>query len=664
MIPAYLKVSVKRVLLLLVAYSLCRVLFLYWNWNLYAADPATDLASAFLRGLRFDLSAILMTNSVLLALWMLPSRMLPVRWLNRKWLRAVDITLFTIINFICLGANIGDTEFVKFVGKRSSFELFLIRQDIQEQAVSILSSYWYLVLGSVAIALLLAWLTPRFPDAAQAESGPDAGIRGGPRAWITAGAWRLAEIALIVLAIRGGFQFKPLHPMDAYFSTHHELALLVLNTPFTLIRSQPRGEIEHARYFPTDRDAIIHLKKMTDLSRPPLGDAKGWNVVVIIIESFGSEYTGVANNYKGYTPFFDSLARSPGAFFYKLNFANARRSIEGLPAVICGLPSIMEAPILTSDFSNNRFECLPRILARHGYSTYFLHGAHNGSMHFDTFGTIAGFENFVGLNEYPKDNPEDFDHYWGVLDEPMLQYAAKTIDKAPKPVMLGLFTLSSHHPYYIPPKYRGKFPKGPLEIHESIGYTDYSLGKFFETARTKPWFNHTIFVLTADHTQKVEHQEYNSLLGAYRVPLLIYVPGLKDHPPAYDPARITQQIDVVPSVLDLLGIDPADRLLVGQSVFDTAKEGHAYNYTSYSYWYLDPHVMVDWGRPPHPAKAYHHDAFAFGLKEIATDAPEVTAGIWNLKAVVHYLSEGLLNNNLYSWRRDLAGQGHQTSNKP
>jgi phosphoglycerol transferase MdoB-like AlkP superfamily enzyme len=297
-------------------------------------------------------------------------------------------------------------------------------------------------------------------------------------------------------------------------------------------------------------------------------------------------------------------------------------------------------------------DCMPKMLAQHGYSTYFLHGAHNGSMHFDSFSKLAGFENFVGLNEYPKGNPDDFDEYWGVLDEPMLQYAVKTIDEAPKPVMLGVFTLSSHHPYYIPPKYRGKFPKGTLEIHESIGYTDYSLEQFFKTAASKPWFKNTIFVLTADHTQKSDHPEiYVDKVGYYRVPLLFYIPGLDMEKLGVAKNRITQQIDVFPSVMDLLGITLPERLLVGQSVFDGAKPGRAYNYTSSSYWILEPGLMTEMVRPKGQNNYTHVDTFQ--RKEAPLDDPRFIEPLLNLKAVVHYMNEGLIGNSLYRWKESL-----------
>jgi phosphoglycerol transferase MdoB-like AlkP superfamily enzyme len=633
MVPAFFRVSLQRFFWLLCAYSLTRLFFLLWNWPLFEHDSAGELVYAFFFGLRFDTAAILLTNAPLLALWMLPTR-----WFENRWMRGLELALFAAVNFVALGGNVGDAEFVKFIGKRTPFDLLFIHEDVERQSLSILATYWHLFAGLILLTVAVAWLSARFPRGTK------------PEGWVSGALWRLAYSALIVLSVRG-FGFKPLNPMQAYFNTHRETGLLTLNTPFNIIKTRPSGPIERARYFATDREAILQLREMTDLSRPPLGTLKGWNVVVLIMESFGSEYTGAANDYKGYTPFFDELAKK--SIYFKRNFSNARRSIEGIPAVLCALPNIMDEPIITSDFSSDRLDCLPKVLGPAGYSTYFLHGAHNGSMHFDSFARLAGFEKFVGLDEYPyKDIPENLDGYWGVLDEPMLQYAAEVIDQAPKPVFLGLFSLSSHHPYFIPEKYRGKFPKGTLEIHESIGYADFALRQFFNTAATKPWFNKTIFVITADHTQKSDHKEYQNPRGAYRVPLLIYVPGLKPGTLRTDPDRITQHIDVMPSLLDLLGLDRKDRLLVGQSVFDLAKPGRAYNYNTGNYWYMEPGLYVEVSRPPVQVRAFTQST-TWDLKEHEASDPMFAKAIQNIEAVVHYLNAGLVGNSLYTWRDSL-----------
>jgi len=631
MLPSFVKLILQRILLLFAAYFICRLFFLGWNWNLYSPLSLDLILKSFFLGLRFDLSAILFTNALVLLIWLLPSN-----WLARPWLRRTELTLFTVLNSVALGFNVIDAEFVKFIGKRTSYDLLLIGDDLQRHSANVILTYWHFCLGWLLLSVLVFWFARRFQDLGET--------------WRSFGFWfwRIAIIGLAVTGMRGGFQFKPLHPMHAYFSTEHQIGLLTLNTPFNLIKSRPRGEIRRERYFTDDKVPIRHLIEMTSLSRPPLALSKNWNVVIIILESFNLEFVGAANDYPGYSPFIDDLAKK--SFFFPLNFANARRSIEGLPAVLCGMPAMMAEPIITSDFSNNRLDCLPKILSKKGYSTYFLHGAHNGSMHFDTFSRIAGFENFVGLDEYPKDSPGDLDEYWGVLDEPMLQYAIKTIDAAPAPVMLSVFTLSSHHPYFIPPQHRGKFPKGTLEIHESIGYTDYSLRKFFEVAATKPWFDKTIFVITADHTQKSDQPKYADLIGPWRVPFLIYTPGLKDVKTSVD--RITQHVDIVPSVLDLLGVEWPERQLIGQSVFDEAKPGRAFNYTFYGYWWIDPEIMIDFGRDSHPLKAFSHKG-TFNIQPTEVKYPEVDKALMDLKSTVHFINEGLQKNSLHTWRESL-----------
>jgi len=632
MVPAFFKVSLQRFLWLLGAYSLTRILFMVWNWSRFSDDSLWELGEAFVHGLRFDTSAILFTNILLFAAWML----LPLRWWTRPALRRVDLVLFFVINFFFLGMNFVDAEFVNFIGKRTSFDLFLLTGDLGRHSASVILSYWYFGVGVTALMVFLAWVYPPFPR-----------VVGRREGWIAGVVWRLVELGLLFTGMRGGYQFRPLSPMHAYFSHKHELGLLALNTPFNLIKTQGKGKFQRARYFTDKHEMVRTLYNMSEPTRPALAVARNWNVVVLIVESLSTEYTGIQNPYKGFTPFVDELSKK--SFYFHHNFANARRSLEGIPAVLCGLPTMMEEPILTSNFTGDRFECLPKVLQEKGYSTYFLHGTHNGSMHMDKFSGLAGFENFVGLNEYPKGNPEDVDMSWGVLDEPLLQYATGLIDRAPKPVMLSVFTLSSHHPYFIPEKYRGQFPKGSLEIHESIGYADMALRKFFETASTKSWFNNTIFVITADHTHKNDpaNKEYAGFIGEYRVPLLIYVPGLKSGSVPYDPKRVTQHVDIVPSVLDLLGVKPSERLLLGQSVFDMGLTGRAYNFTSYSYWYMEPGRVVEMGHPPRPLRTYT-------FRDIKHLEPVESDGfaplIQNLKAVVQYMHDGLIENTLYDWR--------------
>ena len=118
--------------------------------------------------------------------------------------------------------------------------------------------------------------------------------------------------------------------------------------------------------------------------------------------------------------------------------------------------------------------------------------------------------------------------------------------------MATLFSVSSHHPFKVPEKYQGKFRKGPLEIHEPIGYTDFALKKFFETAKKMPWYKNTIFVMVADHTNQVGYPEYEKAMNRFAIPILFYSPN-----PKYNlKGEITspaQQMDIYPTLADLMG---------------------------------------------------------------------------------------------------------------
>ncbi len=640
MVPAFFRISLKRFLWLLGAYSATRVFFLLWNWPRYQEEPLSDLMLAFVHGLRFDTSAILFTNAPLLLLWLLPTQV----W-RSQILRVFERTLFALINFIFLGGNVIDAEFVNFIGKRTSFDIFSLSEDLERHSLNVILSYWPMGLGLLALIATVVWFYPRFPLSPARER------------WLSGTLWRLVALFLIFTGMRGGYQFRPLSPIHAYFSSKHELGLLALNTPFNVIKSIGKNKFERARYFPSRREVVQTLHEMTKPSRPPLGVAKDWNVVVLIVESLSTEYTGYNNPYPGFTPFFDELAKK--SFYFHNNFANARRSLEGIPAVLCGLPAMMEEPILTSNFTGDRFDCMAKILRGVGYSTYFLHGTHNGSMHMDKFAGLAGFENFVGLDEYPKANSEEFDMDWGVLDEPMLQYAVSLIDQAKKPTFLSVFTLSSHHPYFIPEKYAGRFPKGSLEIHESIGYADHALRAFFKAAESKDWFNNTIFVITADHTHKNDpkNRDYSGRVGGYRVPLLIYAPGLEVTAVPYARDRVSQHVDIAPSVYDLLGLSLKERLLLGQSVFDLKLPGRAYNFTSSGYWYIESDLLVDLGKPPQPLRLYRQTNFvdrkSLSELDLQSRRAELETSTIRLKAVIQYMHDGLIDNNLYDWQKTL-----------
>ena len=358
---------------------------------------------------------------------------------------------------------------------------------------------------------------------------------------------------LVVGGIRGDFKHstRPINLVDANRFVKNPLqANVVLNSVFSFFRTIDTNNFKEVHF--VDQKFIDENIKPYKLYVRENVEPKP-NIVIFILESFGKEYSGAFNkntnikNFVSYTPFFDSLATQ--SLIATNAFANGRQSIHGMSSVLAGIPSLKDA-FTSSPYSNQKIQSIVSVSNEMGYDTSFFHGAPNGSMGFLGFGNILGFKHYYGKTEY--NNDADFDGIWGIWDEPFFQFFANTLNRKKSPFMATLFSVSSHHPFKVPEKYQGKFKKGPLEIDEPIGYTDYSLKKFFETAKKMPWYNNTIFVLVADHTNQTGYPEYEKAMNRFAIPILFYSPN-----PKYNlRGEITspaQQIDIYPTLADLMG---------------------------------------------------------------------------------------------------------------
>jgi phosphoglycerol transferase MdoB-like AlkP superfamily enzyme len=308
------------------------------------------------------------------------------------------------------------------------------------------------------------------------------------------------------------------------------------------------------------------------------------NVVIFILESGAKEYYASFNkgtkikNYKGYTPFMDSLAQN--SMVYTNAYANGYKSIHAMSSVLAGIPSFKDA-FTSSPYPKQKTESLVSTLKSEGYETSFFHGAPNGSMGFLGYANILGFDHYYGKTEYNNDT--DFDGVWGIWDEPFFQYFNSTISKNKKPFMATLFSVSSHEPYKVPEKYKGKFPKGDVNIHESIGYTDFALQQFFKSAKKEPWFNNTIFVFVGDHTNTVFYDEYKTEMAKNVVAMMIYKPNstLKGEYKEW-----SQQMDLYPTILDLMGYEKPFRSWGRSLVGDTKVAPFAVRYSANVYQFM------------------------------------------------------------------------------
>ena len=596
-LAAPLLAVVCNLLLAFVVYFVARIAFLLENWSYFAPNLTfSHLLEMGQGGLVFDTSAIFVTNIPYIVLMLLP--------LHLKERRAYQQTcrwLFVVVNSVALAVNLMDTVYFRFTLRRTTttvFSEFSNEGNLGSIFVTETLHHWYLVV----LFVLLVWAMYRCCRTTTLRSDDLSW-------WRYDGAMLLSLLLLapfIVAGIRGGFStaVRPITISNAnQYTDRPTEAALVLNTPFSLYRTIGKAVFVVPNYYDDKTLETIYSPVHQPLTSQRSSLTSKKNVVVLIVESFGREYIGALNRtlddsrYRGYTPFVDSLIAHSVTFKY--SYSNGRKSIDGMPSILSGIPMFVE-PFFLTPASLNHVSGIASLLAPEGYHTAFFHGAQRGSMGFQAFARATGFQQYYGREDFESDKRFDgddtFDGTWAIWDEPFLQYFATKMSEMHEPFMTAVFTASSHHPFVIPEKYRERFPEEGIVMHKCIRYTDMALSRFFQTASRQPWFNNTIFVLTNDHPNMSDHLEYQTDLGNFSSPIIIYEPGNDQRTPEMQD-KIAQQTDILPTLMGMLGYQKP-YVAFGIDLLNTpAEDTWAVNYLNGIYQYVKHgHVLQFDGR--------------------------------------------------------------------
>ncbi len=602
-------------LVTLIFYTFFRLQFSLWNWDLLAFEQVNKVSEAFLTGLRFDVAGL---SFVFLLSWILIS-ILPQ--LTKLWL-AFSVLLQSLF-FIIQGI---EPEMIHFNNRRFSLQQWGLYSQAQGKFLSFLETYWILALSTtVLLGLFILFISKILKSPLNNSMGFSGRSLIG-----------LFGLVALIVGSRGGLQSKPIHVNSAQISSQPVLNLMALNPTFSFFRTIKEPAFPRFSYFDSRAELLNYLPGSSGGSQASqmegLRLTQPQNVIVIILESFSYEFTGSG----GYTPFLDELSEKS---FSVAGIANARRSIEGIGAILGGIPHLMNQPFINSSFSTNEFYGLGSILKSKGYTTVFAHGADKGSMYFDQFAKKAGFDTHLSQAEYPESS--DRDGTWGIWDLPFFKWTVGEVSRRAQPFGLALFSLSSHHPFKIPPEYEGKFKKGNSEIHESIQYTDFALKEFFKSAEEQSWYKNTLFIVTADHTFKPAKLAYQNPVGDYVVPIIIFHPQVDlsqfKHP------QLASQVDLLPTVLDFMGWEFSSINPLGRSLFKTT--GHyTVVKTGSEYLLFDGEFILRKALDREEYQLFDHSDW--GLKaEIKSD--EKLSRIKKMQAYLQYFGDGMWDNRLY-----------------
>jgi len=471
-------------------------------------------------------------------------------------LRRAMLWLMGAITYYCLTILIGDIVYYRVAGKHSTVELLLFYQNIVDVSLMALKDYIFIpALYLIALFLFIRfWKRIVAREQRQGHALRPAYLK---RALVIAAF----AIGSLIFA-RGGLQGRPLRPADAFVhltQAHGDFALNGVYTSFYALF--------HRSSFPitSDKEAIARARAL--IAEPGdifvseenpfyrLNRRGKWrkkNVVLILLESWSAKRVGIFGDKSGATPFFDSLAGKGWLFTHA--FATGRRSIASLPSAISSIPTLYGALYITSPYEQNFQRGMGAIFRDAGYSTYFTYAAKAGSMGFNAFARLAGFENIVTRESFPADAAHD--GVWGIYDHVMFARALADMRAAKKPFVSVLYTLHPHPPFTLPPGYdyfsqtgAGSRRNARAKYFNALRYSDDTLRTFFSAAEKEPWFKDTLFVLMADHAF-----EESQGLDSYHIPLLFYAPGFV---PARRDARIASELDVLPTILSLLNVTAA-----------------------------------------------------------------------------------------------------------
>jgi len=525
-----------------------------------------EVLRAFARGLLFDASIITLVTGGPLLLMLLPFRLAH----HRHWL-----SFWTWANFVLLALFLlllaGDIVYFGFVHRHAGPEIIALGGDVDLMLDMAIGSYWWALLLFLAACVGLFFLWRRLFRHADAEVG-----RFLPRLAIL-----LIALLSVAMLIRGGLGRKPLDIVDAFVEGRPSAAYLSLNGPFAMSRALLNTHNVKTDFFAWD-EAVRRTQEqvLAPGERLLAGDeypllrarttttARKPNVVVLMLESWDAAHVDTLRRAMnldpfGVTPNFDALARQ-GLLFTRF-YANGERSMDGLAALVAGIPTLPGTAYLGMGMEQNRMAYLGHMAKQEGYEPIFLQSSKRGSFHVDSIAAMAGFARYLGSEDIPATGHSKNITERGAWDHDTFQEANKLFEQAKKPFVGFVFTASTHLPFQSPGERWQKFPPDSLEHRflNSLYYADWALGEFIAAAKKSGYYDNTIFILTADHVSGFAGKS-GDVPSLHHVPLLVVAPGLK---PGIT-ARTGGQVDVIPTLAQLAGWRSSQAGL-GHSLLDT-----------------------------------------------------------------------------------------------
>lgn len=520
----------------------------------------SEIINAFLRGLRFDLSAI----SYLTLLF------IPFIFFKKtpSWFFSFGLNFYRLLIYFWIMISFADILFYSFYTDRINLIAFgLLDDDTQ----GLLKIFWknypaFKIIGTVFVLCLLAyWGTRKFLDQNSKT--------------ILSADWKFKSLLIVVLFLlgRGTLSLFPLGPDYAVISSLPFINHLSYGTGHALIRAtklrseqsrlgantwdsnlkefgyhtdNPNAEDQAFEDYFDQKIKTNRYDLMKFKTRADKNTAQVKNVVLIMMESWGS-YGILASQTN--RPF-DLIGEMRTHFqndFLNLNYlANTPGTAGSLSCVLAGIPQRAISPFLTeSSYLNTPLSTSPAVVyKKKNYETHFLYGGNPGWRDINKYARTQGFDFIEGEIEVKKvlaenNVPSAGSHDWGIYDEDLFNYIKiKLNEKSDKNKLYVVMTTTNHPPFELPPTYKAEkadqetqahnFPEYSRLIDKPLAqkrfrtyrYSSDKLAELMKSIKSSPLKDNTVVGVTGDHSSWLVNFNDNERFTKDAVPFYVYSP--------------------------------------------------------------------------------------------------------------------------------------------
>jgi phosphoglycerol transferase MdoB-like AlkP superfamily enzyme len=599
------RLSWRFVLVTLFFLTLSRLSLSLWLWSRVA--PAGGLWPILFGGWRIDLSLLAMICAlpVLLSSWLghlsWPTR-ITTWWYRLWWL------LFVLL-------EVSTPQFILEYDTRPNRLYVEYLNSPHEVSAMLWHGYKGVLLFGLIGLFLLGWVGFRLLRTQLVD--------GRMKLWLRP-LVTVAAFAVLFLAGRGTLEHRPLNASMVAFSDDSMVNALPLNSLYSVINairgmsnersaaaiygSMPEPEMQRIVRQAAGLDGpmldprypSVHYQQATTKPARPL------NLVIIMEESLGAQYIGTLGGDK-LSPQFDALSKE--GWLLARTYATGTRSVRGLEAVNTGfLPTPAEA-VLKLPRSQHGFFTLAGLLGEFGYHSRFIYG---GEAHFDNMKSFFLGNGFDEVIDQPKfEVKPTFVGSWGASDEDMFnELHHRLMQDGDKPAFTLAFSVSNHTPWEYPTG-RIQASSPAASVQNTVRYADWAIGQFFARAKQSPYWNHTVFLIVADHDSRVFGASLVPVTH-FHIPALILGAGV----PAQRDEHIVSQIDLAPTLLSLIGISSAHPMLGADLTAHQPDRAIMQYGDNYGYLKGDQLLVL---QPGQPAKQFHYQVEGEKLAEVPVD---------------------------------------------